>query len=904
MINALLSAFVRSCLWLRYRVRTAGLEAVAARGTKGIVFLPNHPALIDPVIMLAVLLKPFAPRALADARQVDRFFIRNLARRVGVRAIPDMELDQGGDARRQIEAQLADSIEGLKRGENLLLYPAGHLVHGRLEDLGGNSAVELILQKVPDIRVVLVRTRGLWGSGFGWASGPPNVARVLRRGIGAIVLNGIFFTPRRTVSIEFVEPDDLPRTADRTTLNRYLERFYNADAPPATYVPYTIWERGGVRELPEAVRSDAARRSVVDVPPATRQIVIDHLRDVSGVASPRDESRLAHDLGLDSLARAELGTWLEKEFGFPQPAPEALQTVGDVMLAACGEALSAAPAEIKPPGRRWFWSEGRDERVLLPEGDTITDVFLRQARRNRGRAIIADQQSGVKTFRDVLTAIIFLKPLIEKLEGRYLGIMLPAGVTADVAYFAALFAGKTPVMLNWTVGPRNMAHSLDVLGVRRVLTARKLAARLRAGGMELSALDSRMVFLEDMAGGASFMQKLRAAVAARGGLTELERAKVSPTAAVLFTSGSESLPKAVPLTHANILANLRDVTVLVVIRRSDRLLGMLPPFHVFGLAVPTILPLCLGVQACYHPNPTEGAALAKIVEAYKATLVVGTPTFLAGIARAAGPGQLSSMRIAVTGAEKCPPRTYDALAAACPGLTVLEGYGITECSPIVSVNDEKSPRRETIGKVLPSFEYAIVDIEKFGTVTNFGKNYGPKSSACPEFSPPSVAKGRTGMLLVRGPCVFGGYLNFDGPSPFVEFEGKQWYRTGDLVSEDADGVLTFIGRLKRFVKLGGEMISLPAIEAVLEERFGQHEDKERKPEGPTIAVEATADEEHPEIVLFTTLDLTREQANRCIQEAGLSPLHNIRRLMRLDAIPILGTGKTDYRALKQTMASK
>ena len=153
--------------------------------------------------------------------------------------------------------------------------------------------------------------------------------------------------------------------------------------------------------------------------------------------------------------------------------------------------------------------------------------------------------------------------------------------------------------------------------------------------------------------------------------------------------------------------------------------------------------------------------------------------------------------------------------------------------------------------------------------------------------------GAVGVLLVRGPCVFPGYLGDTAASPFVEFAGKQWYRTGDLVCEDTDGILTFRGRLKRFVKLGGEMVSLPAIEAVLERHYAAEAD-----EGPVIAVEATPSEDQPEIVLFTTRDADRQTVNRQIRDAGLSPLHNVTRVIRVEQIPVLGTGKTDYRALR------
>jgi long-chain-fatty-acid--[acyl-carrier-protein] ligase len=340
---------------------------------------------------------------------------------------------------------------------------------------------------------------------------------------------------------------------------------------------------------------------------------------------------------------------------------------------------------------------------------------------------------------------------------------------------------------------------------------------------------------------------------------------------VLFTSGSENLPKAVPLTHANLLANLRDICAVFRFGKEDRLIGILPPFHSFGLTATLLLPVCTGVPVVYHPNPTEGAMLARLIEAYGVTLLVGTPTFLAGILRAVQGSELRTLRAAISGAEKCPAQLRETIQRVCPQLKVIEGYGITECSPVVSLGDDDKPLAGTIGKVLPSVEFVVVDME-----TGLG-----------------VAPGATGMLWVRGPSVFGGYLNYEGPSPFVEREGKQWYQTGDLVTGDAAGVLTFAGRLKRFVKLGGEMISLPAIEEVLARHYVKTTDAD-----PVLAVEASAAELNPELVLFTVRDLDREEVNTLIKAAGLSSLHNIRVIRKLDKIPTLGTGKIDYRALR------
>jgi long-chain-fatty-acid--[acyl-carrier-protein] ligase len=267
--------------------------------------------------------------------------------------------------------------------------------------------------------------------------------------------------------------------------------------------------------------------------------------------------------------------------------------------------------------------------------------------------------------------------------------------------------------------------------------------------------------------------------------------------------------------------------------------------------------------------------LARLIEAYHATLLVGTPTFLGGILRVAEDRHLESLRLVVSGAEKCPDQIYATLARRWPQTSVLEGYGITECSPVVSVNREDDIRTGSIGIPLPSVEWAIVDLET-------GRR---------------VAPGEPGMLLVRGPSIFSGYLNPDVESPFETFEGLQWYRTGDLVRLQ-EGVLVFSGRLKRFVKLGGEMVSLPAIEEVLSRCFQADDETE-----PLLAVEATPEDLNPDLVLFSVSGIARDEANAAIRAAGLSALHHIRAVRHIEQIPTLGTGKTNYRALKELLVS-
>ncbi|MDA8192267.1 MAG: AMP-binding protein, partial [Gammaproteobacteria bacterium] len=316
--------------------------------------------------------------------------------------------------------------------------------------------------------------------------------------------------------------------------------------------------------------------------------------------------------------------------------------------------------------------------------------------------------------------------------------------------------------------------------------------------------------------------------------------------------------------------------------RADRsqwrsLLGILPPFHSFGLTGTMLLPLLSGIRVVHHPDPNAVAVLSKIIAEYRPTLLPSTPTFIANIVRASGPNDLRSLRICVTGAEKCPSEVYEAVRKSCPQAVILEGYGITECSPILAVMREDDVQPGTVGKPMPSVVTAIADID----------------------SHQRVEVGGTGMLLVRGPSIFGGYLHDTGPSPFEVFDGETWYRTGDLVKADTQNRVTFMGRLTRFAKIGGEMVSLPAIEAVLSRRYALPEDTV-----PCLAVVPTPNDVHPELVLWTSRPLERAQVNRTIQQGGLSGLHNIRIVREIAQIPLLGSGKIDYRTLAQLLAEK
>jgi long-chain-fatty-acid--[acyl-carrier-protein] ligase len=861
---------VKTFIPLRYRVRIQGFDECLAKGRKGILFLPNHPALIDPIILNAILFHRFRPRALADEKQIRQTVLKHLQKSLRMLPLPDIGI-AGKAGHEKVIRQIGVCADALRQGDNLLFYPAGRIYRSRFEKLRGNGGVARILESYPEVRIVLVRTRGLWGSSFSRGKGYQTpFTETLFSHVKHLLANAIFFGPRREVTIEFHElPTDFPRSADKEVINRWLEDFYNEDAPVNTYVPYGWWERGGPRHVPEPETTNSPVNTR-NVPEEVRRVVYDKLHEITNKRILKETDTLGTDLALDSLMVAELQAWIQDEFGHVVNNPETLRTVGSLLLAAIGESSSIEPLLPIPP--KWFVKDD-DSLLEPPGGERVTDIFLRHAAARPDFVLLGDQARGIFSHRKIILRIMALRPALAALPGDRLGILMPACAAVNIVYLATLFAGKIPVMINWTVGLRNMRHCLDNAGVRHIITSSLVIERLEGRGTDFTGVKESFLYLEDIGARISLPQKIGALLASRFCWRSLRRAPVPELAAILFTSGSENLPKTVPLTHRNVITNVASAMQALGLRQDDCSIGMLPPFHSFGLLMGCLMPALASLRIVYHANPTEGNMLARLIAAYRITMVVGTPTFIGNILRNATEAQMQSLRMAISGAEKCPDATAALFLEKCPQAVFLEGYGITECSPVVALNEQFSPRAGTIGKIINCLEWIVTD----------------------EQNQP-VPPGQTGMLHLRGPSIFGGYLNYDGPSPFVTIQGKEWYRTGDLVAADQDGYITFKGRLKRFVKIGGEMISLPAIEEILL-------DIHRTEEMPLpLAVEAIGTEEQPNITLFTVLDLNRETVNHQLREAGLSPIHGIRNIVKVMEIPLLGTGKTNYRALKAMAA--
>jgi long-chain-fatty-acid--[acyl-carrier-protein] ligase len=393
----------------------------------------------------------------------------------------------------------------------------------------------------------------------------------------------------------------------------------------------------------------------------------------------------------------------------------------------------------------------------------------------------------------------------------------------------------------------------------------------------------RFIFLEDVRKSLSLKTKLSGAILAKcsalhiAEVMALEKIDENSPATILFTSGTESVPKGVPLSHKNILSNLRAALQCIDIHAADHFYAILPPFHSFGFSVACLFTLLGGIKVAFYPNPTDSHGLADGIDRWKITLLCSAPSFLKGLLSVAKPEQLKTMRYFISGAEKASPDLFEKVKQLGTGAKLLEGYGITECSPVLTITRPNLPPRG-VGRLLPDIDLITIHPETLA----------PQPS------------GTDGEICVRGANIFQGYLG-NPRTPFIDIEGKQWYRTGDLGHLESDGTLVLSGRLKRFAKLGGEMISLGAVEETLHQVLLR--DKRISQDVASLAICIDESKGQPQLVLFIIIDIDRDEVNQILQRSGFSSLVKVSQVKKVQDIPLMGAGKTDYRNLQSQIKS-
>jgi long-chain-fatty-acid--[acyl-carrier-protein] ligase len=871
----------RGIIGVRYRLNISGLDKLNLPKKGGVIFLPNHPAEIDPVIVAMLLWKKFNVHPLV----VENFYymkgFQYFLKLIESIPVPDFNGPVNKWKQKKIKKSFADISEKLKTGSNFLIYPSGRLKHTGEEIIGGASFAHTLLQQNPEANIVLIRTTGLWGSRFSRAltGSSPDFGKILWEGIKIALKNLIFLTPRREVTVELeLAPADLPIKAPRLEFNRYLERWYNQRGPePLKLVSDCFWKESFPQVEPQkAETEDNGKWSIA---PESEQEILAKIGLLAHRTDINRSQTLDRDLGLDSLDTAQLQTFLESRYELEDLALDQLITVEDILKAAAKKEKQQKKDRAEAPQKKWP-AEAPRPLILPPAGKTLHEVFLKSCDRMDSFVACADALTGSLTYRRLKMIVLILSRKIEQMEGTHIGILLPSSIMSYAVILATLLAKKVPVMLNWTMGSRSLQHCKKVSELKTVLSSRRFLDHMPGG--DLDGIDDILTLLEDVRETVSLWDKLRGIYGLfRNADTLLKDLKLpnseDDTAVILFTSGTESLPKGVPLTHKNILSNLKAAMACFEFFPSDILYGILPPFHSFGFSVTGMMPLLIGLKVYYAPDPTNSRAMLSDIENWKLTLFISAPTFIKNVFHLAGPMQLKSLRYVVGGAEKVPDELFAYMEKR--GGDMLEGYGITECSPVVTLIRPKAPRKG-VGKPLPGIELCIISPETHEV----------------------LLPGQEGEICIHGPNVFNGYIGTD-KNPFIELDGRRWYLSGDRGHLDEDGTLILTGRLKRFVKIGAEMISLGGLEEELI-RMAQEKNwvKGLKTDAPPLALAVLEqNSEKPLIILFSTFDVQKGEINQMLRERGYGALAQIADVRKIAEIPITGAGKTHYHALDELL---
>ncbi len=861
----------------------------------GIIFLPNHPAVfVDPTLVTIPLWRKFRPHPMVIEYAYYGAGMHGVMKRIGALPVPDITRSRNSVKLNRIEKSLQSVIKGVEKGENYLIYPSGMTKMTGREVIGAASGVHRILQEAPNTKVVLVRLTGLWGSSFSRAitGAAPPFFTTLKRNVVWLLKNLIFFMPRRRVLIEYEPaPADFPWNASRMELNQYLEHWYNrypsstgevSQVEPFNAVSYAFWGQRLLQPTPTEEVSDKDI-DLNRVPESVKWKIFEELGRMAKRPAQdiKPNMHLARDLGLDSLDAADLLLFLEDQFQVHRINPGDLTTVTRLLGIASKQVMGEPDEELDTSSvKNWFKDEGRPTALIPEAGHSIGEVFLHTCDRMGNIPACSDARSGMLTYRQLKMRALLMADIIRDMPGQNIGILLPSSVGATILILATLLARKTPVMVNWTVGPRHLETVVKVSGVEAVLTAWAFIDRLE--NVDLTGIEDKLIMMEEVRPSISLRQKIRALVGARKSapklIQQLELDKVDPESpsVLLFTSGTESQPKGVPLSHRNILANLRASLPCVDLHREDVVHSMLPPFHSFGFTVLGLLPILAGVRAIYSPNPTDAVRCAHDMGKWGVSLMAGAPSFLKGILKASSREQLRRIRLIVSGAEAAPPELLETIHGLGSHVLYLEGYGITECAPILTLR-RPGTAENGVGQPIPGVEMIIVHPETHE----------------------AVPQGTRGLILAHGPNVFDGYaLGETLTSPFIEIDGTRWYNTGDLGYFDEIGCLILSGRLKRFVKVGGEMVSLTAKEVAHAEQAKVRNWKLAE-DGPSIAVLAKETAGRAEFYAFTAFHTTTIEVNQALRDAGFSNLVKISKVHHLGALPVLGTGKINYRQLEK-----
>ena len=506
----------------------------------------------------------------------------------------------------------------------------------------------------------------------------------------------------------------------------------------------------------------------------------------------------------------------------------------------------------------------------------VLEAVVEAARNLPAKIVLEDATFQALTYRRLMVGVDVLSQVWRRRwpsadPGARVGVLLPNVNGTPVTVMSLWASGYVPALLNFSTGVPTMLQCVQLAGIRSVITSRVFAEKAKLDLKPFLEAGIQLVHLEDVRPTIGSVTKvsalIRHTVCPGSGLVPTgSRESLRDTSGViLFTSGSEGIPKGVELTHGNLMANIRQVIGVLDVTDDERFFSAMPLFHSFGLLAGVLLPLVRGYYTFLYPSPLHYRVIPSAVYDKVCTVMFGTNTFLNGYARRANPYDFNSVKFLVSGAEKVQEATANTWARKF-GVRLLEGYGATECSPAICLNSRLELKFGSVGRFLPGIEWRLEPIE-------------------------GVAEG--GRLLVRGPNIMRGYLNPDANARFQSLGG--WYDTGDIVRVDDDGFVFVLGRLKRFAKVSGEMVSLTAVEEALAGAFPQYGNRFE------VAVVSLPDEDKGEMLIAVSNDsrLSLEQIRAVIKGRGMTNLCVPRELRHLREIPKLGTGKVNHRELQE-----
>ena len=491
--------------------------------------------------------------------------------------------------------------------------------------------------------------------------------------------------------------------------------------------------------------------------------------------------------------------------------------------------------------------------------------FVRVAKKYGDKLAFIDRYSDKRiTYSRALVSSLILAEKMKKYGDGFTGVMIPTSAGCALSILGVLMSGRIPVMINYSTGAAdNALYAQGKCNFKTVLTSKALVEKINC-----PVIDG-MVFIEDIAEDISGREKLKAALVAKLPaaliMKTIHRGHEDDNSAVLFTSGSEKEPRAVQLTHRNIASNIRSFSEVMKMSDSDILFANLPYFHVFGLTVNLWTPLQFGMTVVSYANPLDYKTVCSILREEKPTVMAGTPAFFKGYLRKSDSGDFGSVRLLVSGADRCPDALRKGFLER-HGITLYEGYGATETSPVISTNTPDQNRPGSVGKVLPGIR---VRVENYET----GRE---------------CRTGELGRILVKGESVMKGYLDdFEETSMRIR---HGWYDTGDMGYLDKDGFLWHQGRLKRFVKIGGEMVSLVKVEDVLQEMLAE--------DVSCSVVEIPDALKGARIVAAVTRKVDERKIVR-MMSARLPNIALPKQFVVIEELPRMGSGKVDFRRVAE-----